>query len=173
MLTSATWGLNREAWAILLGARTRTKCPEGNLRELMWDSNPNCGIDRERGKKERERENFPTKTPNLRHCLAHRTKDWANTRGELAGSEPAHPPQEAGTQAGSIESQKGANSPRDGILHQTVSWLPVANQAFRGSWTDDILWEGYSQRSAPEKFLDIFLLLSFFLIFFIFHLKKF
>ena len=37
MLASATskWGLNREARATLLRVRTRTECPEGNLKELM------------------------------------------------------------------------------------------------------------------------------------------
>ena len=80
------------------------------MRELTWDSNPNCGIAREREKKkERERENFPAKSPNLRHCWAsHRTKDWVNTRGELASCGPAHPPSDAGRQAGSSQSQKGA-----------------------------------------------------------------
>ena len=34
---------------------TRPECPEGNLRELTWDSNTNCGIARER-ERERERE---------------------------------------------------------------------------------------------------------------------
>ena len=38
--TSATskLGLSREAWAALLRIRTRPECPEGNLRELTWDS---------------------------------------------------------------------------------------------------------------------------------------
>ena len=27
-------GLGREAWAALLGVRTRLECPEGNLRKL-------------------------------------------------------------------------------------------------------------------------------------------
>ena len=44
------WGLNREVRAALLRVKTGPECPEGNLRELMWDSNPNCGIARE-GKK--------------------------------------------------------------------------------------------------------------------------
>ena len=47
-------GLNREAWVALLRARTGPECPEDNLRELTRESNPNCGIARERGKKERE-----------------------------------------------------------------------------------------------------------------------
>ena len=37
-------GLGREAWAALLRVRTRPECPEGNLRELNWDSKPDCGI---------------------------------------------------------------------------------------------------------------------------------
>ena len=42
------------------------ECPENNLKELTWDSNPNCGIARERKKK-----NFPTNSSNLGHSLAH------------------------------------------------------------------------------------------------------
>ena len=37
-------GLGREAWAALLRVRTGPECPEGNLRELTWDSKPDCGI---------------------------------------------------------------------------------------------------------------------------------
>ena len=57
--------MNREVQAALLRVRTGLECPEGNLRELKWDSTPNCGIARER-----ERENYPAKSPNLRHCQA-------------------------------------------------------------------------------------------------------
>ena len=42
----------------------------GQSEELTWDSNPNCRIARERIKKERERENFPMKSSNLRHSHA-------------------------------------------------------------------------------------------------------
>ena len=153
MLASATskWRLNRKAWDALLRVRTRPECPDDNLRELMWDSNPNCGIARERGeKKERERESFPAKSPNLRHCRpTHRTKDWENTRGELASCRPAHPPLEAGGRQ--PEPERGKLGPREGIPYQTVSRLPVANQDFLGFWTVDILQEGRSQRLAPQK----------------------
>ena len=48
MLVSASseWELGREAWAVSLAFRVRTwiECPEDNLRELMWDSNPNHGM---------------------------------------------------------------------------------------------------------------------------------
>ena len=63
------------------------------------------------------------------------------------------PPPEAERQAGDSQSQKarGNLSPRDSILHQTVSRLPVANQVFLGSWMVDICQEGCSQRSAPQR----------------------
>ena len=46
MLASATRkrGLDREPQAALLRVRTGPECPEGNLRELTRDSNPDCGI---------------------------------------------------------------------------------------------------------------------------------
>ena len=46
MPSSATskWGLGKEVWAALLRVRTGPECPEGNLRELTWDSKPDCGI---------------------------------------------------------------------------------------------------------------------------------
>ena len=94
------------------------------------------------------------KSSNLRHCRpSYRTKDRANTRGELAGCGPAHPPPEAGRQAGDSQSQKkrGKLGSRDGIPYQTASRLSVANQVFVGSWTVDIRQEGRSQRSAPQK----------------------
>ena len=37
-------GLGKEAWAALLRVRTSPECSEGNLRELTWDSKPDCGI---------------------------------------------------------------------------------------------------------------------------------
>ena len=37
-------GLGREAQAALLRVRSRPECPEGNLRELIWDTKPDCGI---------------------------------------------------------------------------------------------------------------------------------
>ena len=114
MLTSTTskWGLNREVRATLLRVRTRPECLEGNLRELTWDSNLNCTIDREMMEKEkRASENYPPQSPNLRHC-PHRTKDGANTRGEKAGCGPAHPPPETSRRevGEGSQSQKGVIS---------------------------------------------------------------
>ena len=54
---------------------------------------------------------------------------------------------------GDSQSQKakGNLGPRDGILHQTVSRLPVAKQVFLESWIVDICQEGQSLRSAPQR----------------------
>ena len=41
---ASKWGLGREVLAALLRVRTGPECPEGNLRELTWDSKPDCGI---------------------------------------------------------------------------------------------------------------------------------
>ena len=59
---------------------------------------------------------------------------------------------EAERQAGDSQSwkAKGDLGCINGILHQTVSRLPVANQVFLGSWMVDICQEGCSQRSAPR-----------------------
>ena len=91
------------------------------------------------------------KRPNLRHCGAtHRTTDWANITGELAGCRPAHQPPETGRQAGA-DKLKGKSQPQRGILYQTASRLPLPNQDFLGFWMVDICWEGCSQRSAPQE----------------------
>ena len=42
-------------------------------------------------------------------------------------------------------------APETGILHQTVSRLPVANHIFLGSWTVAISQEGHSLRSTPQR----------------------
>ena len=43
-LATSKWGLDREAQAALFRLRTRHECPEGNLKELTGDSNPDCMI---------------------------------------------------------------------------------------------------------------------------------
>ena len=64
-------GLIREVQATFLKVGTRPECPEGNLRELTWASNTNCGMARERERKERESVNFPLKSSNPRHMAPH------------------------------------------------------------------------------------------------------
>ena len=41
---TSKWGLGRELQAALLKVRTRPECSKGNLRELTWESKPDCGI---------------------------------------------------------------------------------------------------------------------------------
>ena len=41
---ASKWGLGREAQAAVLRVRTRTERPEDKLRELTWESKPDCGI---------------------------------------------------------------------------------------------------------------------------------
>ena len=76
-----------------------------------------------------------------------------NTRGEVASSGLTHPLLEPGRQAGASLSWKARAKlgPRDGILYQTESRLPAANQVFLGSWMVDTRQEGHSQRSAPHR----------------------
>ena len=59
---------------------------------------------------------------------------------------------EAERQADNSQSQKarGKLSPRDGILYQTASRLPVAKQVFLGSWTADIHQEGRARDQLPR-----------------------
>jgi len=76
-----------------------------------------------------------------------------NTKGELAGCTQA-PPHAGGREAGGRQQSwkaSGNLGPRDGILHQTVSRLPVANHIFLGSWMVDICREGRSLRSALHR----------------------
>ena len=81
--SNSKWGSSPDAHVHLQGAgaeqggagcvlvvRMGPECPEDNLRELTRASNANCGTARERKIKKRERENFPMKNFNLRHCLA-------------------------------------------------------------------------------------------------------
>ena len=43
------------------------------------------------------------------------------------------------------------SQPETGILHQTVSRLPIANHISLGSWMADVHQEGHSLRSAPQR----------------------
>ena len=43
-------GAGQGGTVCMLRVRTRPECPEDNLRELTWDSNPNCGITRKKKK---------------------------------------------------------------------------------------------------------------------------
>ena len=120
----------------MLRVKDRSECPEDNLRDLMWDSNPNCGIAREREKKRRETENFPTKSSNLRHSLA-RSQNKGMSEYQRRAIQVCTDPStqlEAERQVCHSQSQKarGNLSPRDRIFHQSVSRFPVASGILDG-----------------------------------------
>ena len=102
----------------------------------LWDSQ------REREKKD----NFPVKSPNLRHCRVCSQNKGLSEYQRRASRQQTGPSPAGGREAGrrQPEPEKGNFGPRDGILYQTASRLPVANQVFLGSWTVDICWEGPS-----------------------------
>ena len=159
--TTSKWGLNREARDALFRVRTGPECPEDNLRELTSDINPKLwDSQRERKKikrkKERGRERELSHEKLYPKTLLGRSlnkKGLSESREELAGCRLAHHLQEAERQAGNSQSWKarGNLGPRDSIVYQSVSRLPVTNQVFLRSWTVDIHQEGHSQRSAPQR----------------------
>ena len=126
----------------------------------LWDS--------QKEKKERERENFPAKSSNLRHCQAHSQNKGLSEYQRRVSQLHTGPSPTRGREAGGgqPEPERGNLGPKDSILHQTASRLPVANQMFLGSWTVDIHWVaardqlprgntrahvGWCSRCAPRK----------------------
>ena len=122
MIASATskWGLNREEQATVLRVRTRPECPEGNRRELMWDSNLNCGIARERERINRWK--APTEHTVTPSQNKGRTEQFQRRTGQgWTGPSPTGNRRQGG-------GERGKHGPRDGIPYQTANRLPVSNQ---------------------------------------------
>ena len=128
---------------------------------MTWNSNPNCGIAREREtkkKKKRERERQRQRTIPWTALTwgtarpTHRTKDWANTRGELIGCGPDHLPPETSRRGlgGQPEPETGNFCPR-AVSSTKLQAGSIANLEFLGFWMVDICREGCSQRSAQQK----------------------
>ena len=123
---------------------------------ILWltvdgiQGNLNCGIAREREKK---RENFRTKSYKLRHCQACSQNKGLSKYQRRASQLRTSPSPAGGREAGGLqpELERDNLGPRDGILYQIASRLPVANQVFLGSWMVDIHQEGCSPRSAPQR----------------------
>ena len=150
------WRLDREVWAAssVLRVRTRHECPEVNLRELMWDSNPNCGITRETEKKKKKR-TFLQKA--LIHSLTH-SQNKGLSKYQRRASPLCTGPSPCWRQrdrcATARARRQGAApimAPETGIFHQTVSRLPVAIHVFLGLWMVDICQEGHCLRSASQR----------------------
>ena len=156
-LESVTGGAGQGGTCCILRVRTGLECPEDNLRKLMWDSNPIWGIAREEKKKrKRERErNISQKAVmwSLNHSQNKGLSKYQRTASWLwTGPSPPHRQRQRGRCATARARRQGAISPPEtGILHQTVSRLPVASHIFMASWMVDICQEGYSLRSAPQR----------------------
>ena len=95
----------------MLRVKSGPECPEGNLRELTGESNPNCGIAPERegkGEREQERENYPVKCPNLRHCQGRSQNKGLSEYQRRASQLQTSPSPARDKQAGGSQSWKGA-----------------------------------------------------------------
>ena len=114
-------GLGREVWAALLRVRTRPEHPEGNLRELTWDSKPDPGIA------------TPGKNPKLRYCQAC-SQNKGLSRDRRCG--PTHPLPETGDR-GQPEPEGGNRGRREASSTKLQAGF-VANQDFLGFWTVNI-----------------------------------
>ena len=117
--------------------------PWDNLRELMWDSNPNHGITREVNT---HTHNIPVKA--LTHSLASSQNKVLSEYQRRASwlciglSPPPCTLLEEERQVSDSQTQKVRGccnlGPRDGIFHQTVTSLPVANHILQESRLVDI-----------------------------------
>ena len=108
-------GLDREVQAAFR-VRTGPECPEDTLRELSWDSNPNCGIASKRGKK-----NFPSKSSNLRCSLAcshnKRLSEYWRRASQLQIGPSTHPRQRGRLVTARARRQRAMLAPETSILH--------------------------------------------------------
>ena len=83
----------------------------------------------------------------MQHCLGAK-EGLSNSREELVGCGPAHPPLEAG---GTGEG-KGANlAPEMAFPTKLQTGFQFLTKGFLRFWMVDILQEGCRQRSAPQN----------------------
>ena len=142
-------GAEQGGGGYMLRVRTGPECPEDNLRELTWDSNPNFGLARER-----ERENFPVRSSNLRYSLAYsQNKGLSEYQRRASWLRTGSPPyqRQIGWQSTARARRWGAISAPEMASSTKQGRLPVSNQVFLGSWKADICQEGHSLRSSPQK----------------------
>ena len=111
-------GLGREVRAALLRVRTRPECPEGNLRELTWNSKPGPRIA------------TPVKTPKLRyHQVCSQNKGLSRGSKLRTGPSPARD-----RERGQPGLEGGNRGPREASSTKLQAGF-VANQDFLGFWT--------------------------------------
>ena len=113
--TTSKWGPNEEEWAAVLRVRTGPECPEGNRRELTWDSNLNCGIAREREKINRPKHTAGCLQNKGTEQFQRRTSQWQTSPSPTKGRRQG-------------EGERGKLGPRAGTLYQTANRPPVSNQ---------------------------------------------
>ena len=122
----------------------------------MQKSNPNCGIAREREKKNRERElsceklqpKAQVSNPGL---LTEQRIEQIPKESQPAADQPNPHQRQRGRQATARAGRRRAISAPETASSTKLSRIPVANQVFLGSWMVDIRQEGRSQRSAPQR----------------------
>ena len=114
-------GLGREVQAALLKIRTGPECPEGNLRELTWNSRPDPGIV------------TPAKSHKLRHRQAFSQSKGLSRASQLqTGPSPAR-----NREVRAARAEGGDCSPREASSTKLQAEF-VANQDFLGFWTVNI-----------------------------------
>ena len=90
---------------------------------------------------------------NLAHSQNKRLNKYQRRASQLCTG-PSPPWRQRSRHATARAGEQGAApilAPETGILHQTVSRLPVANHIFLGSWMVDTCQQGCSLRSAPQR----------------------
>ena len=111
--------------------------------KVRWDSNTNCGIDRE----EKKRESYPEKSPNLRQCQARsQNKGLSRARWLWTGPSPT-----GDNQAGGSQSWKGAiaASERHPLPNCKQAQLLTKSSWDSGWWTS--AWRVMPEISSPEE----------------------
>ena len=108
-----------------------------------------------RGKKEeKERENFPAKSSNLRHCWTRSQNKGLSKYQRRASGHQTGPFSTRGREAGGRQPElegKGQTQPQRQHPLPNCEQAPTCYQIFLGSWTVDILQERCSQRSCPQR----------------------
>ena len=124
-------GAGQGGMGCMLRERTAPECPDDNLRELMWDSNLNCGIAR----KEKQR-NFPRKalTPNLAHSRNKGLSKYQRRASWLHTGPFPLPKGERQVNNSQSRRQGAISAPEPSILHQTVSSLLTTFSGILDGW---------------------------------------
>ena len=102
--------------------------------------------------REKERENYPVKSPNLRHCQACSQNKGLRKHQRRASQMQTSPSPAGDKQSGGRQPdpERGNHGPREASSTKLQA-DSIANQEFLGFWMVDICRKGCSQRPAPQK----------------------